>query len=90
MPMTDRLLLSGPAGAGTTLLLAHGAGAPMDSPWMNAIAAALATGGCRVARFEFGYMASRRTDGRRRPPPRAEVVMPEYLAAVAALGPCAN
>jgi uncharacterized protein len=38
-----------------------------------------------VARFEFGYMAARRS-GTRRPPPRAETVMPEYRAAVAALG----
>ena len=82
--MTD-FLFDGPDDAGTTVLLAHGAGAPMDSAAMNAVARALAGEGLRVARFEFGYMAARRS-GQRRPPPRAESVMPEYRAAVAALG----
>lgn len=77
-------LVSGPADAGTTLLLAHGAGAPMDSAWMNDMAAALAQHGVRAARFEFAYMAARRT-GSRKPPPRAEALLDEYRAAVAAL-----
>ncbi len=66
-------------------MLAHGAGAPMDSASMNATARALAAAGFRVARFEFGYMAARR-HGERKPPPRAETVIPEYVAAVDALG----
>ena len=68
-----------------TILLAHGAGAPMDSASMNAIAKALAKVDLRIARFEFAYMASRRTEARRKPPPRAELVMAEYVAAVDAL-----
>ena len=51
-----------------TLLLAHGAGAPMDSPFMNELAAALSARQVRVVRFEFPYMAARREDGRKRPP----------------------
>lgn len=78
-------LFDGPADARTTILLAHGAGAPMDSASMNAVAASLAAEGFRVARFEFAYMAARRT-GTRKPPPRAETLIPEYEAAVAALG----
>jgi predicted alpha/beta-hydrolase family hydrolase len=74
-------LFDGPADAQTTVLLAHGAGAAMDSPSMNATARALAAAGLRVARFEFAYMAGRRA-GTRRPPPRAESVMPEYVAAI--------
>ncbi len=77
-------LFDGPDQARATLLLAHGAGAPMDSPGMTAIAAALGEAGLCVARFEFGYMASRRV-GRRKPPPRAEALKPEFLAAVDAL-----
>jgi predicted alpha/beta-hydrolase family hydrolase len=79
-------LFDGPDDARMTLLLAHGAGAPMDSTSMNAATAALAEVGVRVVRFEFGYMAARRS-GERKPPPKAEKVMPEYLAAVEALGP---
>ena len=56
--MTIDFIADGPDGAPATVLLAHGAGAPMDSPTMNAIALALAGVNLRVARFEFGYMAA--------------------------------
>lgn len=52
----------------STLILAHGAGAPMDSPFMDDMAQRLAARGVAVVRFEFAYMAARREDGRRRPP----------------------
>ncbi|MGE6782692.1 alpha/beta fold hydrolase [Ensifer adhaerens] len=84
--MGDKFLLDGPDDADVTILLAHGAGAPMDSASMNATANALATAGFRVARFEFGYMAARRTSDGRKPPPRAETLNPEYIAAIEALG----
>lgn len=54
--------------ASATLILAHGAGAPMDSGWMNDMAARLAAQGVNVLRFEFPYMAQRRIDGGKRPP----------------------
>lgn len=54
--------------ASATLILAHGAGAPMDSAWMNDMAARLAASGINVLRFEFPYMAQRRVDGGKRPP----------------------
>jgi len=84
--MATDFLFDGPEDARFTLLLAHGAGAPMDSASMNATAKALAAASIRVARFEFAYMAARRT-GTRRPPPKAETVMPQYIAAVDDLGP---
>ena len=56
------------APASATLILAHGAGAPMDSAWMNDMAARLAAQGVNVLRFEFPYMAQRRIDGGKRPP----------------------
>jgi predicted alpha/beta-hydrolase family hydrolase len=84
--MPASFLFDGPDDARVTIMLAHGAGAPMDSASMNAAAKALAAEGFRIARFEFGYMAARRT-GERRPPPKAETVMPEYVAAIDELGP---
>ena len=54
--------------ASATLILAHGAGAPMDSDWMNDMAGRLAGLGVNVLRFEFPYMAQRRVDGVKRPP----------------------
>ena len=55
-------------GAGWTLILAHGAGAPMDSQWMAEMAERLAVRGVNVLRFEFPYMVQRRRDGGKRPP----------------------
>lgn len=67
--MTQQLLESRPAGVvRATLLLAHGAGAPMDSEFLNLLAAALLRRGIRVLRFEFPYMAQRRQGGSKRPP----------------------
>lgn len=80
-------LAQGPDQGRCTILLAHGAGAPMDSPSMTSASAALVAEGFRVIRFEFSYMASRRSEAGRKPPPRAEKLIPEYLAAVEALGP---
>lgn len=80
------VLFDGPEKATHTILLAHGAGAPMDSGALTAVAVALAREGFRIARFEFDYMASRRTDAGRKPPPRAEKLKPEYLAAVEKIG----
>jgi predicted alpha/beta-hydrolase family hydrolase len=84
--MPEKFLFNGPEDARVTILLAHGAGAPMDSQSMSATARALADAGFRVARFEFSYMASRRTSEGRKPPPRAETLNPEYEAAIDALG----
>ncbi|MBD8493943.1 alpha/beta fold hydrolase [Pseudomonas syringae] len=58
-----------------TLILAHGAGAPMDSGFMNTLADLLAQQGINVLRFEFPYMAQRRTGGSKRPPnPQAQLL----------------
>ena len=78
-------LVDGDHEAQATVLLAHGAGGPMDSPWMDAVAKALAAAGLRVIRFEFAYMAARRA-GIRKPPPRADLLVPEYRDAVERLG----
>ncbi len=75
------LLCDGPETAPATFLFAHGAGAAMDSPAMTLFAHAFGAAGLRVARFEFGYIAARRSGGRK-PPPRAETLIPEVLKAV--------
>ncbi|MCU1722990.1 MULTISPECIES: alpha/beta family hydrolase [unclassified Pseudomonas] len=55
-------------GARGCLILAHGAGAPMDSDFMQDMAQRLAGQGLGVLRFEFPYMAQRRSGGGKRPP----------------------
>jgi uncharacterized protein len=79
------LLWNGPED-GPRLVLAHGAGAPMDSPSLESLAKGLAAEGLRVARFEFPYMRARRTEGRRRPPDREPVLLDTWRAAIAELG----
>jgi predicted alpha/beta-hydrolase family hydrolase len=79
-------LFDGPVDSSLTLVLAHGAGAPMDSPFLNVIARGVAGAGFRVARFEFPYMRERRLTGRRRAPDRGPVLEESWLAAIASLG----
>ena len=66
-----------------TIVLAHGAGAPMDSPFMDAVAQGLAAGGLRVVRFEFPYMAARRVDGKKRGPNGQQILLDTWRAVVA-------
>jgi uncharacterized protein len=68
------LLIDGPPRAASTVILAHGAGAAMDTDFMNAFAEGLAKKGLRVVRFEFPYMAARRDTGKSRPPDREPVL----------------
>jgi predicted alpha/beta-hydrolase family hydrolase len=58
-----------------TLILAHGAGAPMDSPYMASLCQQLAAVGINTVRFEFPYMARRRACGIKAPPNRQPVLL---------------
>jgi predicted alpha/beta-hydrolase family hydrolase len=82
-----RFIFDGPEGAPVALALAHGAGAPMDSPFMAHIAQGLGARGLRVARFEFfPYMVAARANGKKRPPDRTPVLLESWHAAIAELG----
>jgi len=78
--------IDGPEDARATFLFAHGAGAPMDSGFMNRVAAGIGTRGVRVVRFEFPYMAKRRSEGRRGAPDREPVLRARWTQAVADFG----
>jgi len=80
------LVYDGPADAPLTIALAHGAGAPMESPFMAAFARGLAARGLRAARFEFPYMAARRATGVKKPPDRAPVLLDAWRAVVREIG----
>jgi uncharacterized protein len=77
-------LMTGPSAPSACFLCAHGAGAGMESPFLVSMANLLADSGIATWRFEFGYMAARR-EGKRKPPPRADRLLDEYRAAVAAV-----
>lgn len=66
--MTIDLLTTGPQSP--VLVFAHGAGAPMDSEFMERMSELLAERDVGVIRFEFPYMSQRRTGGSKRPPDR--------------------
>lgn len=62
-------------------LFAHGAGASMDSPFMERVAAGIASSGIAVARFEFTYMAARR-EGKRKAPDRQPLLLDCWREAI--------
>jgi predicted alpha/beta-hydrolase family hydrolase len=76
-----QFLIDGPENAKRTFLFAHGAGAPMDHPFMNDVARLMAERGIRVVRFEFPYMAARRTTGKKRAPDREPVLLETWREA---------
>lgn len=77
--------IDGPAKAPTTVILAHGAGAGMNSAFMEFFAHGLAGGKLRVVRFEFPYMAQRTIGGPRRPPDRVAVLRQAWLDVIHSL-----
>jgi uncharacterized protein len=79
-------LFDGPESASHVVVLAHGAGAAMDSPFLKRVARGLAEQGLRVARFEFPYMRARRAAGRRGAPDRQPVLRESWLEAISRLG----
>jgi hypothetical protein len=58
----------------SVLLLAHGAGAPMDSDFLEAVATGLARTGLAVLRFNYAYAERMQREGRRLPPDRRPVL----------------
>jgi predicted alpha/beta-hydrolase family hydrolase len=82
----DDFLVEGPGDAAHTIVLAHGAGAPMDSPFMSRVSAGLAARGIRVVRFEFPYMARRRAEGRRGAPDREPVLRARWKEVIERFG----
>lgn len=83
--MHDACLRNGPLDAPLTFLLAHGAGAPMDSPFMNAIAEGLALRHWEVVRFEFPYMQRARANGKKAAPDRMPLLEASFREQAAQL-----
>ncbi len=81
------IIFNGPEDAATTVALAHGAGAPMDSDFMQFFAESIGTSGYRVARFEFPFMAERRTIGKKKPPNRIEQLLDSWNTTIKILEP---
>ncbi len=78
----DELRIDGPDLAPRTVVLAHGAGAPMDSPFMDQVARGLALQGLRVVRFEFPYMQRRRRGQPSGPPDPQRVLEQRWQSVI--------
>lgn len=63
-------VVDSPEGATAALVIAHGAGAGKDHPFLVGFAAAVAAAGMATVRFDFPYVAA----GRRMPGPAAHAV----------------
>ncbi len=81
-----RFLYDGPTTAARSIVLAHSAGAPMDSPFMQTIAAGLAATGIRAVRFEFPYMSRRRETGARGAPDPQRILVQSWRDTIDELG----
>lgn len=72
------VLWDGPEEAQNLFIFAHGAGAPMDTDFMNFFAFELAKNNIRVLRFEFPYMALRREGHGKRPPNTQKILFKSW------------
>jgi uncharacterized protein len=80
------ILTDGPKTAAKSFLFAHGAGAPMDSPFMQRVAEGIAASGVRVIRFEFPYMQRRRESGKGGAPDPPRILMQSFRDAIEEVG----
>jgi uncharacterized protein len=71
-------LENGPENATLRLIIAHGAGAGITFPFLEQISELIAGHDIAITRFEFDYMAARRDGGKKRPPPKVELLTQEY------------
>jgi len=79
-------LVFGPDESKLTMILAHGAGAPMTAPFMIYISRSIAAAGFRVVLFEFDYMKRRRAEGRQFPPDRPDKLLARWREVVSDWG----
>lgn len=78
------MLINTAANPVARIVLAHGAGAGMDHPFMQTIAEGLAAENIEVVRFNFPYMVKRGEDGRKRPPDRQPKLLASFAEIIAA------
>jgi predicted alpha/beta-hydrolase family hydrolase len=80
------VLINGPEAAYRSIVLAHGAGVAMDSPFMEHIARGLAEKNFRVFRFEFPYMRRMRQTCVRRSPDTEKVLLDSWIKMIDEIG----
>lgn len=76
------LIIDGKSNTGRMLLLAHGAGQGMASPFLDTIAGGVAEQGFRVIRFNFPYMVKSLKSGKKSPPDREPVLLDTWRSVI--------
>lgn len=61
-----------------SMIFAHGAGADMDSVFIEEMTSAFVALNINVIRFNFPYMEQRKLDGKRRPPNKMDVLVDTF------------
>ncbi|KAB2826181.1 alpha/beta family hydrolase [Aliivibrio finisterrensis] len=79
-----KLIFDGPKD-GPLFVFSHGAGAPLDSDFMQQVAQGLAKRGIQVVRFNYHYMQQRIETGSRRPPERAPKLLEQFTQVLSLL-----
>ena len=77
------MIINGTEKARTRLILAHGSGSDMETPFMNTMAKNITSqikidGGFSVVRFNFPYIDSIKKSGKKRPPDRADKLIERF------------
>ncbi|MCE2569984.1 alpha/beta hydrolase [Motilimonas eburnea] len=82
--MEQTLLIDGASShSGHSFILAHGAGAGMDHPFMTQMAQGIASHGIKVIRFNFPYMQRMLAEQRRLPPNKAPILLEAFEQVIA-------
>ncbi len=76
------LIIDGKSNTGRMLLLAHGAGQGMASPFLDTIAGGAAEQGFRVIRFNFPYMVKSLKSAKKSPPDREPVLLDTWRSVI--------
>lgn len=76
------VIWNGPENSKKLFIFAHGAGAPMDTYFMEYFAHNLGQKNIRVLRFEFPYMALRREGHGKRPPNTQKILLECWLEVI--------
>lgn len=78
------VIWNGPEDATKLFIFAHGAGAPMDTDFMDFFAHDLGQKSIRILRFEFPYMALRRDGHGKRPPNTQKILLESWCTIIEA------
>lgn len=84
----DDYLTFGDNSSPLTLVLAHGAGLPMNAPFMVNMAQSVALEGFQVVLFDFDYMKRRKLEGRQFPPDRQDKLLARWHQVLADWSGC--